>query len=185
VREAIVCLCIDNTGKPNSLVIPLGPDGIEGHPMNFDEWMKLPVRPGDEAISTGRSVIRAPLAIIASNYCDMPVKEPILSKEGIFKRDGNTDQYTGEKLDRADLSVDHVIPKDVWKKRKLKGSPDRWDNLVTCKKKRNFDKGNKTNFQAGMKLRRKPKAPKALPLHAIINEIRHPYHAALFADRTS
>lgn len=180
VRDAIKTLCPEERENANALAIPIGPNGIEGHPIPWDEWVKLPVRDCDLAISTGRGAIRVPLAIIASNYGDMPTRAPVLSKDGIFERDGHTDQYSGEKLTKAELSVDHVIPKDVWRRRGLKGSPDRWDNLVTCKKRRNFDKGNKTNREAGLKLIRKPKAPKEVPICFLISEARHPYQKPLF-----
>jgi hypothetical protein len=181
VQEALKSLAVDNSGIPNMLVIPVGPDGIEGHPITLDEWMKLPVREfDDKAVLTKSGAIRAPLVIIAPGYGDMPVKEPILTKEAIFARDGFVDQYTGEKLSRQDASIDHVIPKDVWNKRGLRGSPERWDNVVTCKKKLNHNKGNKTNFQAGMRLMKKPKAPKRVPVHFLINAPRHPFQRPFF-----
>lgn len=180
VRDAIVCVCPDKSGNINALIVPVGPQGIEGAPMTWDEWIKLPVRECDLAISTGRGAIRVPLVIVSANYDQMPLKEPILTKAAIFKRDGFVDQYTGEALHPSEASVDHVIPKDIWNKRKLKGSPERWDNVVTCRKKRNFDKGNKPNFKAGLKLIKKPKAPKVVPASFLITTPKHEHQQPLF-----
>ncbi len=181
VEDAIVSLCIDESGIPNMLAIPVGPDGIEGHPINWDEWMKLPVRDCDLAISSPFKAIRVPLVIISPNYGGNALKAPQLTSNAIFERDGLIDQYSGEQLTREQATLDHVIPQDVWKKRGLKGTPHTWRNLVTCKNTRNFQKGNSTNHRAGLKPIRKPKEPPSLPVHILINQPRHPLQAPFFA----
>lgn len=181
VEEAIVALCVPaGATRANMLVIPTGPTGIEGHPITWDEWIALPVRECDLAIRTKNKAIRVPLAIIAPNYGEMPVKEPELTNQAILERDQLIDQYTGEKLKREEANVDHVIPRKVWKERRLAGSPDRWDNLVTTRKERNFKKGSKMNFQMKMRLIRKPKSPNAVPAHVTINTPRHPFQIPFF-----
>lgn len=180
VQDAIVSLGVALNSEPNMLAIPVGPDGIEGHPITWDEWIKLPVRSCDLAIKTKNGPIRAPLVIIAPNHAKMPVKAPQLSNEAILARDGLVDQYTGEQLTRSEANVDHIIPKKVWRERKLPGSPNRWDNMVTTRNKRNFNKGSKMNFQVGYKLIRKPKAPKAVPVHFIINKPMHEFQVPFF-----
>lgn len=78
--------------------------------------------------------------------------------------------YTDEKLPASQLNIDHVIPKS-------RGGRDTWENLVACRKDINFKKGNKTNKEAGLSLKRKPKALNAVPKSATIREVKRPEHA--------
>ncbi len=149
-------------------------------PVTWDEWIKLPVGPSNLAIETSCGPIRCPLVIVEAGWSRMPLKTPKLTNGGIHERDGYVDQYTLEKLDPKDASVDHIIPKDVWRRRGLKGSPNRWDNMVCCHKERNFKKGNKLNRLAGLSLKKKPKTPKQVPISFLIREVKHPHHAPFF-----
>lgn len=136
------------------------------YPVSWDEWIKLPVRPFDMALISARMIIRVPTVIITPNFSKMLIKSPKPSKDGIYKRDGGIDQYTGLPISRHEANVDHVIPKS-------KGGKNTWENLVITSKKINFAKGNKFNEEIGYKLIRKPKAPPALPISASINEVKH------------
>ncbi len=153
------------------------------NPITWVDWVKLPVRPFDNFIScaggydgNGERIlrkIRVPTVVIAVNCDKMPMKEKRLSNSAIHERDELVCQYSGKKLTRATATVDHVIPRDVWKREGREGSPDQWTNLVTCEAKLNHRKGNRLNEQMGMKLIREPKAPLPMPVSALINEIRH------------
>lgn len=140
-------------------------------PVDWDDWLKLPVRPFDEVVhyGNGEKIMRVPTVLIAKNYNKMPYKtfrgKP--SKEAIWIRDNGTDQYTGKKLRREDATIDHVLPQS-------KGGKDQWENLVTTHKKINSEKGNKLNHEAGLKLIKTPKAPPPIPLSAMIREVKHP-----------
>ena len=70
----------------------------------------------------------------------------------IWSRDNYTCVYTGEKLNRETLSVDHVIPKSM-------GGQCTWENLVTCQRILNSNKGSKTLKEAKLKLRYTPFKP--------------------------
>ncbi len=129
----------------------------------------LPVRDADFSLNTARGAIRTPMVVIRPAYGKMPLKQPHLSSNAILERDGFTCQYTGEKLTRAELNLDHVIPRD-------RGGKDTWDNMVACERKLNFKKGNKLNHEAGISLIRAPKAPKAMPLSFYLRDARHPHH---------
>jgi hypothetical protein len=63
-----------------------------------------------------------------------------------------------------------VIPKDVWKRMGLKGSPNTWENMVSCHKERNFRKGNNLNGKMGFALLRRPKAPRQVPISALVKK---------------
>jgi 5-methylcytosine-specific restriction endonuclease McrA len=64
-------------------------------------------------------------------------------------------QYSGELLTEKTATIDHVIPKSH---RKFPGNT--WTNLVACTKSVNNFKGDKTPEEAGLKLLKKPHAPR-------------------------
>tara|TARA_R110002110_G_scaffold198675_6_gene409155 strand:- start:4533 stop:5117 length:585 start_codon:yes stop_codon:yes gene_type:complete len=82
------------------------------------------------------------------------------SKKNVFLRDQMTCQYCG-KLDLTcyTLTYDHVVPRKKWKLEKRKGTPTHWGNIVTCCRKCNLRKGDKTPEQAGLRLKKEPRAP--------------------------
>ncbi len=77
------------------------------------------------------------------------------------KRDGNRCQYTGAWLRPDEGSLDHVVPRS-------RGGPDTWENLVWSSKQVNTRKGNCLPHEAGLKLLKAPRAPKELPVSALI-----------------
>lgn len=137
-------------------------------PVRWDEWLKLPVRDGDGAIHTARMVIRAPTVIVAVNYAKVPKKRPKLGLRGIADRDGGKCQYTGKKLERHEMTLDHVQPRS-------RGGVDSWENLVLADKTVNQRKGARTNDEAGLKLVRRPFEPSPVPVSAGITPT-HPHH---------
>lgn len=177
VRDAIICLCEDKSGIPNALSLDIELDGdgklIRADALPWTEWIKLPVRPCDIGISIPRGAIRAPVAIVASQFAKMPRKAPRLSAGTIFERDGGVCQYTGRKLPRKQLNIDHVIPR-------TKGGKDTWENLVLSDAELNRRKGNRFNHEIGLKLIRKPKAPPSVPACFTINAPRDPLQQPFF-----
>lgn len=136
-------------------------------PVDWETWKKLPVRDYDLAIHTSNMTIRAPRVIIQPNYSKMPVVTPRPTKESIRKRDGGVCQYTGRQISWKDGNIDHVIPR-------TKGGKNTFENMVWCHKEINSKKGDKTPEQAGLKLIRKPKAPRAVPVSSTIQIAHHP-----------
>jgi hypothetical protein len=141
------------------------------HPTKWEDWQKLPVRECDLSVITKTGPVRVPTVLVAPNYREMPLVEIALSNEAILQRDGLVDQYTGEKLTRAEATVDHVVPKDRG------GAAKDWSNMVTCRKDRNHKKGNKLNEEVGYKLIRKPFKPKAMPKSFLIDKAKRPEQA--------
>ena len=88
---------------------------IEGEnyirPVQWDEWITLPVRPQDNAVQTVRGPIRVPTVIVAVNFAKVPKKRPKLCSKTIRERDGNRCQYTGKLLKPDEGSLDHVLPR--------------------------------------------------------------------------
>jgi 5-methylcytosine-specific restriction endonuclease McrA len=130
-------------------------------PVTWDEWITLPIRDGDNAVRTVRGAIRVPTVIVAVNYARVPKKRPKLCARTIRERDGNRCQYTGALLRPDEGSLDHVVPRS-------RGGPDTWENLVWSSKQVNIRKGNRLPHEAGLKLLKAPRAPKELPVSALI-----------------
>lgn len=179
VKDAIVALAGSDVREPTSLALDIEYElNDEGHPIfdtvklmrpvAWEEWITLPVRPWDLTINSTKSVYRVPTVIISVKFDKMPKRyfknKP--TKENIFVRDGYMCQYTGEKLPRNKLSVDHIIPKS-------RGGSDSWENLVACKKDINQKKGNKLNADFGLSLIKTPTVPKPIDIMYLITEARH------------
>ena len=157
----------DEFGKPITDKMASYPDVCD-----WDYWLTLEPRKGDldKVIHTSKRIIRVPTVIVCSNYHHMPKKEQKATSANIRKRDGNRCQYTGVELTNKTFSLDHVVPRD-------KGGKDSWHNLVSAHKDVNSRKGNKFNHEAGLKLLKRPTAPKLIPLCALYTEIKHPDHS--------
>jgi 5-methylcytosine-specific restriction endonuclease McrA len=138
---------------------------IEGEshirPVAWSEWITLPVRADDFAVRTARGTIRVPTVIVAVNYAKVPKKRPKLNAKTIRERDGNRCQYTGKVLAPDEGNLDHVVPRS-------RGGLDTWENLVWSDKAVNSQKGNRLPHEAGLTLLNVPRAPKELPVSAMI-----------------
>src|ERR1700743_2747444 len=130
-------------------------------PVAWEEWLTLPIRPQDNAVQTVRGPIRVPTVIVAVNFARVPKKRPKLCAKTIRERDGNRCQYTGKLLKPDEGSLDHVLPRS-------RGGADTWENLVWSSKEVNTRKGNRLPHEAGLKLLSVPRAPKELPVSALI-----------------
>lgn len=130
-------------------------------PVQWDEWLTLPVRPNDNAVRTARGPVRVPTVIVAVNFARVPKKRPRLSARAIRERDGNRCQYTGRLLHPAEGSLDHVVPRS-------RGGADSWENLVWSAKEVNQRKADRLPHEAGLKLLAVPRAPRELPVSALL-----------------
>jgi len=72
-----------------------------------------------------------------------------VSRNNVFKRDGHQCGYCPSK---NELTVDHILPKS-------RGGGYTWENLITCCRKCNTKKNNKTPEEANMELLIKPFRP--------------------------
>jgi 5-methylcytosine-specific restriction endonuclease McrA len=138
---------------------------IEGEnnirPVIWDEWITLPIRDGDYAVKTARGAIRVPTVIVAVNFAKVPKRRPTLNARNIRERDGNRCQYTGRELRPDEGSLDHVVPRS-------RGGVNSWENLVWAAKEVNQRKGDRLPHEAGLKLLNVPRAPKELPVSALL-----------------
>lgn len=176
VGDALVDLCaginsyaldIDYSIKDNGEVDFSNPTVTR--PVAWEEWITLKIRPWDFSIKSIKMEIRIPTILIAKNYDKMPMvkfgKTP--SGDQVRIRDGNTCQYTGRKLSKNDISIDHVLAKS-------RGGKNTWENLVVTSKDINSRKGNSLNEEIGLNLIRQPKPPVPIPRYKLIREAKHP-----------
>ena len=158
VRTPQEAFCQMATGVATALEIE-GEDQIR--PVPWDEWVRLPVRPQDEAAQTVRGPIRVPTVIVLANFAKVPKKRPKLCARAIRERDGNRCQYTGKLLRPDEGSIDHVVPRS-------RGGRDAWENCVWSSKQVNTKKGNRLPHEAGLKLLKQPRAIPEMPATAFI-----------------
>lgn len=127
-----------------------------------------------ELIEAARQQLRAraiafdvPLVIRLVRYIRIPrrLKLPC-SRRGVFARDRETCQYCGKQPGRAQLTMDHVVPRS-------QGGATTWDNVVTACRDCNHRKGGRTPDQANMPLLSTPRQPQYVAF-ALIGELeRH------------
>lgn len=120
---------------------------------SVNEWLQLPIRPYDEYIQTARGPVRIPSVVVCSRYDKIVYNRVSFpTKQNILKRDNFTCVYTGKKLAKDELSVDHIVPKS-------RGGADTWENMVCCDRLTNSKKASFTPEQVGLKLKYKPYNP--------------------------
>lgn len=78
------------------------------------------------------------------------IRRAALSRRAIFARDDHRCQYCG---DRAD-SIDHVVPRS-------RGGQHTWENVAAACRTCNMSKRDRTPDEAGMRLERPCRAPRA------------------------
>ncbi len=124
---------------------------------SFPEWRDFSDRePHEESVHTISFRIRVPRVIMLLVFDRLPKQEVKFTRHNIFERDHNTCQYCNKQMDRRDLNLDHVIPRD-------RGGPTTWENIVCSCIPCNTRKANRTPAEAGIKLVRKPAKPKWRP----------------------
>ncbi len=114
-----------------------------------------------ELVEAAKSKLRAerlafdwPLVIRLVTYVPLPRRLPLpLSRRVILARDMFTCQYCGTQPPRADLTIDHVLPRS-------RGGATSWENVVAACSQCNRRKGNRTPEEAGMHLLSVPARPR-------------------------
>ena len=176
-QKSLICLCSESNGQLAAQALDIQYKQLDENtfdfnevvsirPVAFDEWITLPLRPYDAIVKTVKHSVRLPSVIVAMGFHKMPLRQIKATKRAIFERDGYICQYSGVRLPKNQLSVDHIVPKS-------KSGRDDWLNLVTCSKEINTKKGNKTNDEAGLALIKKPTKPLPQPASTLIREIRN------------
>ncbi|RYD32558.1 MAG: HNH endonuclease [Verrucomicrobiaceae bacterium] len=130
-------------------------------PVPWVEWLSLPVRSGDLPVRTVRGAVRAPTVLVLTRFGRVPMRRLRFSLRGLWMRDRGMCQYTGRQLSPGEGNIDHVMPRS-------RGGRTTWENCVLSHKVVNHKKGNRTPEEAGLRLLRRPEAPRSVPATAFI-----------------
>jgi 5-methylcytosine-specific restriction endonuclease McrA len=123
---------------------------------DFDSWAALSAERYD-SIGTVSRQIRVPRVIVLLVYEHLPKARVRFSRFNIYARDDNTCQYCGRRFYRADLNLDHVVPRS-------RGGGTSWENVVCSCVPCNLKKGGRTPEEARMRLLRPPARPRWTPM---------------------
>jgi 5-methylcytosine-specific restriction endonuclease McrA len=110
----------------------------------------------DRNIKTTSMLIKIPAVVRLLNAFRRHKKPVKFSRVNIYGRDHYACQFCGEKKPVHELTYDHVVPR-------AQGGKTMWTNIVTACEDCNRKKANRTPEQAGMKLRKQPVQPTAMP----------------------
>jgi len=110
----------------------------------------------EDWINTSGIPIEAPRIIRFLEYDKVFINKVRFSRKNVFIRDNYTCQYCDTKTPISKLHLEHVIPR-------AQGGKTTWANTVCACEYCDEKKRDRTPEQAGMKLIRKPFAPKFLP----------------------
>jgi len=135
---------------------------------DFEEWSQVAqARDDAEFVGTVRGPIRVPRVIVLLAFDRLPKRHVRFSRINIMTRDRFQCQYCAKKPQRAELNLDHVVPRAL-------GGRTTWENVVTSCVDCNRRKGGRTPVQAGLVLVRKPARPRWTPLsHLMLSSVRH------------
>ena len=97
-----------------------------------------------------RACFPEPSVVRLTHYVKVPYQARIaLNRRAVFARDGHRCQYCGAPAE----NIDHVVPRS-------KGGTHAWDNVVAACRPCNARKQDRYLEHSGLKLRRKPSAPR-------------------------
>ncbi len=150
-------------GLVNAPVLVLNQNYQPLNVCNVRRAMVLLDRGKAELLVNGRGELRTPsVVLVAPSVIRLilmvrrPVLERRLSRREIFARDGYTCQYCGK--ESRSLTLDHVIPR-------FRGGVHSWENVVAACISCNHRKASRSPKEAGMTLRRQPRAPRPNPYY--------------------
>jgi hypothetical protein len=121
---------------------------------DFESWADLAA--SEDRIGLINRAIRVPRVILLQGYDRVPRRYVRFSRFNIYSRDRNRCQYCGRQFPRAELNLDHVVPRS-------KGGTSVWENVVCSCHRCNRLKGGRTPVEAGMRLIRQPRRPQWTP----------------------
>jgi 5-methylcytosine-specific restriction endonuclease McrA len=115
-----------------------------------------------QMLSSAHQTLPVPLVIRLVHYVKLPHRRVPATRAAVMLRDAYVCQYCGESPGRANLTVDHVIPRS-------RGGKHGWENLVTACKRCNQKKGSYLLDEAMMSLIRRPFEPSYVALVLLSN----------------
>ncbi|MEI6232471.1 MAG: HNH endonuclease [Planctomycetota bacterium] len=120
---------------------------------DFEGWIEASreAQSGRRIYSAATSIC-VPEVIVLTDFNGRFSKEVRFSRRNIFERDENSCQYCARKMDRTDLTLDHVVPRS-------RGGTSTWTNIVLACVKCNMKKGDRLLTEINMRLLKKPVKP--------------------------
>ncbi len=125
---------------------------------DYDSWAEIASDTNAETIGLVDRVIRVPRVILLVGYDRLPKRRVRFSRHNIYLRDRNTCQYCNQPFPKAELNLDHVVPR-------AQGGRTTWENVVCSCIACNRRKGGHTPEQVRMGLVRPPRRPHWSPLY--------------------
>lgn len=110
----------------------------------------------EQQVRSARISIPMPSVIRMNYYVQKPRLLVPFSRSNVFLRDRCTCLYCGVTRSASELTLDHVVPRAA-------GGETCWENVVTACRRCNTIKGDRLPEQAGMRLKRRPRAPHFTP----------------------
>ena len=123
---------------------------------DFHSWSALSLSVHDESIGLVGRAIRVPRVILLLTYDRVPKRHVRFSRFNVYARDRNTCQYCGVHFSRAELNLDHVVPRS-------RGGMSCWENVVCSCHACNRRKGGRSPKEARMRILRAPRRPEWTP----------------------
>jgi 5-methylcytosine-specific restriction endonuclease McrA len=125
---------------------------------DYESWTEI-APCGLDAVGLVDGVVRIPRVVLLVAFDRVPRRRVRLSRHNIFVRDADTCQYCGRRLQRNELSLDHVVPR-------CRGGKTTWENVVCACIDCNRRKGGGDAAAAGLRLTRLPRRPEWTPFLA-------------------
>ena len=147
VRRALAMLC-------RGSVAVLDPESLS--PFGAEAWLARSVVPGARAVRTPSRWVPAPEIVLLGRYDRLPVTQAPFTRVSLLRRDDHRCQYCGTRPPKAQLTVDHVVPK-------ARGGETSWENCVAACVRCNSRKGDRPASHVGLRLLRPPRAPRWNP----------------------
>ncbi|MDH3217086.1 MAG: HNH endonuclease [Candidatus Krumholzibacteria bacterium] len=137
----------------------------------------------DHEVHSATDRLRVPAVVRLLRFVGLHKRDIKFSRQNIYARDKFRCQYCGQRLQPRELTCDHVIPRS-------RGGTTTWNNIVSCCRPCNRQKGGRTPAEAGLRLLKKPMAPSwLLGFHARFSIHQPPaaWHEYLFwsSDRSN
>lgn len=134
---------------------------------NFEQWSALAVARDAEAIGVANGRILVPRVVVLVAFDRLPRRHVRFSRINLMARDNFQCQYCGIKPRRAELNLDHVVPRS-------QGGRSTWQNVVTSCLDCNRRKGGRTPKQAKLRLLKQPERPRWTPLmNLMLSSVRY------------
>jgi 5-methylcytosine-specific restriction endonuclease McrA len=107
------------------------------------------VQETDDAFHSAHLTVVVPSVVRLRRFVRVPYQRRVaVSRRAVMARDNSACQYCGHPAD----SIDHVVPRS-------RGGVHSWDNVVAACRPCNLRKRDRLVHEAGMRLRRMPRAP--------------------------